>query len=399
MVAPATASACSCIAAHPATKLAQSERALVGVVESRTPIGNGQVSGGWEYVVRVERMLKGVAAERVTLRSGITSCQLRLAVGQRVGLTHVGEDQQIFSCGYVDPDELLAASELPQPTGSARYEAAVEGVRGTDTVQLGADGTIAGYSFPQGKPLAMARCGDGVTRVVRTGEGTVRVHSVEVALRDVSGVACTENGRRGWVVGRDGAQTQLITVFNGAAEVRMRRAADASAIAGSRAYFAHGSLVRIVPLIDGRIRSARVPGGFTSIAGNGDRVAGRLEDGRTAVLNVRTGKLVTGAKGGRLVWLGDDRLLDPERRTVLDTRLRVVRTFSGTRGTFVGTVNGATFFADGRTLYRAARGAKRVVKLGELPGRVTAVVAAPSSRTLKGNWHSCNESANSLLTP
>ena len=47
-----SASACSCIAEHPAAKIAAPEIAIVGVVESR----NGDAS----HTVRVERTLKGV---------------------------------------------------------------------------------------------------------------------------------------------------------------------------------------------------------------------------------------------------------------------------------------------------------------------------------------------------
>ena len=69
-----------------------------------------------------------------------------------------------------------------------------------------------------------------------------------------------------------------------------------------------------------------------------------------------------------------------------------------TRGTLVGVVEGAAFFADGKVLYRLAPGAKRAVRFAELPGRATSVVAAPAPRALKAAWHSCEESANSPLT-
>ncbi|MDA0172820.1 hypothetical protein OJ998_27205 [Solirubrobacter taibaiensis] len=399
VVAPATASACSCIAAHPATKLAQSDRALVGVVESRAPIAAPSgISAGWEYVVRVERTLKGAAADRVTLRSGMTSCQLTLEVGQRVGLTHVGADQEIHSCSYVDPDELLAASALPAPSGTPELTAVVEGAPGTDTVLLGARGQVAGYGFPRGEVLAQGRCtsGGGVTEAVRDADGKILVGSTEVPVRDVLAVGCTENGRRQWAIGRSGADTVLLTVRNGQVEERMRRRADAATIAGSRAYFVHGGdLVRIVPLTGGKLRAARIEGKFASIAGNGDRVAGHLRDGRSAVLNVRTGKLVTGPKEGRLTWLDDNRLLGSG--AVYDARLRKLRDVT-TRGTLVGAVAGAAFFADGEVLYRLAPGARRAVRFAELPGRVTSVDAAPTSRALKSAWHSCDESAKTPLT-
>src|SRR5688500_13849357 len=183
VLAPASASACVCIAAHPATKLAQSERALVGVVESRTELGTSTGgSAGWEFVVRVERMLKGVAAERVTVRSGVTSCQITFEVGQRVGLTHIGADLQVYSCSYVDPDKLLAASALPAPSGTPAFTAVIDGVPGTDTVLLGARGQVAGYGFPRGEVLAQRRCtsGGGVVEAVRDADGKIRVGSTEL---------------------------------------------------------------------------------------------------------------------------------------------------------------------------------------------------------------------------
>ena len=243
-MAPASASACVCIAAHPATKLAQSERALVGVVESRTELGTSTGgSAGWEFVVRVERMLKGVAAERVTVRSGVTSCQITLRgrPARRPDATSARTCRSTRAA-TLDPDELLAASALPAPSGTPAFTAVIDGVPGTDTVLLGARGQVAGYGFPRGEVLAQGRCtsGGGVVEAVRDADGKIRVGSTEVPVRDVLAVGCTENGRRYWAVGRSGADTVLLTVRNGQVEERMRRRADAAAIAGSRAYFVHG---------------------------------------------------------------------------------------------------------------------------------------------------------------
>jgi hypothetical protein len=242
--------------------------------------------------------------------------------------------------------------------------------------------------------LGLARCGTGVAQAVRGSDNKVLVNGHELPLRTVLGIGCTENGRRVWVTGSDGEQVRLVSVFNGQVKAQMRRPADAATIAGSRAYYVHGGdLVRIVPLAGGRLRSARAE--FASISGNGDRVAGRLRDGRSAVLNVRTGKLVTRRGGGRLTWLDDSRLLGLD--AVYDTRLRRLRAVT-TRGTLVGVVDGAAFFADGKMLFRLAPGAKRAVRFAELPGRVTSVVAAPTSRALKAAWHSCEQSAKFPLT-
>jgi hypothetical protein len=245
--------------------------------------------------------------------------------------------------------------------------------------------------------LARGRCtsGGGVATAVRDEDGRILVGSTAVPVRDVLAVGCTENGRRYWAVGRSGADTVLLTVRNGQVDERMRRRADTATIVGARAYFTHGSLVRIVPLTGGKLRSARIDGRFASISGNGDRVAGRLRDGRSAVLNVRTGKLITRPAGGGLTWLDDNRLLGSD--AVYDARLRKLRRVA-TRGTLVGAADGAAFYAKGKVLYRLAPGAKRAVRFAELPGRVTSVSAAPSSRALSATWHSCEESANSPLT-
>ncbi|MBE2317231.1 hypothetical protein DVA67_014715 [Solirubrobacter sp. CPCC 204708] len=378
--------------------LAGAQNAVVGVVESRTA-----AAGALEYSVRVERALKGSPGERVTLRSAFTSCQVQLTVGARVGLLY-DAGGEIFACSTSDPETLIAASELPAPSGTARLVAAVTGVRGTDTVQLGADGRVAGYGVAQGQVLAQSRCAtDGVVQALRGADGRVRLArtsaggfsgSTAVPVRDAVAVGCTGQGDRLWAVGRRDGEMVLLSVRHGRVRERMHRRADAAAIVGSRAYFAHGRLVRIVPLTGGRLRSARIRGEFTSISGYGHRVAGRLRDGRSAVLDVRSGKLVTGA-GGRLTWLDDDRLLGADG--VYDTRLRRLRAVS-TRGALVGVDDGAAFFSDGDVLYRLAPGARRATRFAQLPGSVTSVVTAPRAFASRASWHSCEESAKQPLT-
>src|SRR5688500_15619978 len=84
--------ACSCAARDARSALAASTTAFTGVVESRTEKQSNppyQSSGDpAEYVVRVEREVKGDMPERVTLEtaSGGASCGLEQKVGDRIGL-------------------------------------------------------------------------------------------------------------------------------------------------------------------------------------------------------------------------------------------------------------------------------------------------------------------------
>jgi hypothetical protein len=342
-----------------------------------------------QHVVRVERTLKGAPVERVILRSRMTSCQVAFDVGRRIGVAYRVADD-ILACDVVDPDALIAASALPAPSGTPRFAVALEGVEGLNAVLLGARGQVAGYEAPQGEVLAQGSCG----RAVRGPDDEVRLDDTELPLRDVAAVGCTDNGRRAWAVGSDGTQVRLVTVRNGQVQERMRRPADVATIAGARAYFGQADRVRIVPLNGGRARSARIEGRFASLSGNGDRVAGRLRDGRSAVLDVRTGKLVT-RQAGNLVWLREDRLLGADG--IYDAGLRRLRAVS-TRGTLVGVAGGAAFFADGSQLLRLSRAARRAARFAELPGRATSIIAVSRARASATLWHSCEESAKDPLT-
>ena len=117
----------------------------------------------------------------------------------------------------------------------------------------------------QGTPLAVARCGGGVVHATRGPDGKVRVFSrslprleiaspQEVPVREVLALGCV--GRTIWVAGR----AELVSVRAGERpRVAMRRRpAGAAAIAGSRAYFAHGDLLRVDPA-HGPAQSARDP--------------------------------------------------------------------------------------------------------------------------------------------
>ncbi len=199
---------------------------------------------------------------------------------------------------------LIAAGALPPPRGAARFVAAVDAA-GVDAVALGANGRAAGYGLPHDTPLAVARCASGVIQAARGDDGKVRrvlaqaspadgVGAVVLPLRDVSALGCTEGGRALWAIGDDRGQQLLLEIRDGKVRPYMRRAATAVAIVGSHAYYAHpGGLFRVLPLTGGRgLHAFRHDGEFAQFSVSGNRIVGRLRDGRGAVLSLGSGRLV-----------------------------------------------------------------------------------------------------------
>lgn len=87
LVAPAEASACSCIQwGKPKAELARANGAFVGVYLGRRPLNS--TAAQYLYKFRVERRLKGTLGKTVEVlspRDG-ASCGLEVVRGQRVGL-------------------------------------------------------------------------------------------------------------------------------------------------------------------------------------------------------------------------------------------------------------------------------------------------------------------------
>lgn len=398
-VAATSASACSCVRQHPAMFLPHAEAAIVGVVESRELVGSTAT-----HVIRVERAVKGTFGERVTVSSILTSCQVSIDPGTRVGLfLNAGANGEwtTIACSMTDPDALLAAADLPAPSGTARLVAAVESAT-TDSVALTAGGKVAGYGLPDGAPLALARCGANAIQALRGTDGRVRVSArvaprlgaagaVEVPLKDVSALDCTGNTQ--WAIGTDGT---LVSIRSGEARVESRRAGGAVAIAGAKAYFARRGRVDVMTLRTGRVRTVRHAGQFTQLSVQGERVAGRLRDGRGAVLALASGRLRTGGTVDGLAWLGRDRLLDAGNGTVLSGRLEVARRLSGRVGRLVGTDGATAYLADGEFLRRLRPGAGRAEAFAEAPGPVVGIVPVQTKATAA--WHSCEKSAKHPLT-
>jgi hypothetical protein len=182
-----------------------------------------------------------------------------------------------------DPDAMLAAGDLPAPSGTARFIAAVEAPT-TDSVALTGGGKIAAYSLAEGESLAIARCRANVIQAVRRTNGRVSVslrvapplgaaYAVDVPLKDVSALGCTGTTR--WAIGSDGT---LVSIRPGVARIESRRAAGATAIVGAKAYFARRGRVDVMTLPTGRVQTVRHAGQFTQLSVHGGRIAGRLRD-------------------------------------------------------------------------------------------------------------------------
>ena len=162
-----------------------------------------------------------------------------------------------------------------------------------------------------------------------------------------------------------------------------RRPATAAAIVGSRAYIAHGDLLRVYPLKgSGSLRATRYDGEFVQLSVRGNRVAGRLRDGRGAVLDLASGRQRTAAISGSLAWLSGNRLVDSG--AVRDARLRgraaghhQRRRCSPSRRARRTSAT-ATSSADWRP------GARRAASFAHLPGHVVAMTPATAPATASG---------------
>jgi hypothetical protein len=165
---------------------------------------------------------------------------------------------------------------------------------------------------------------------------------------------------------------------------------------GERAFVASAGRVDVVTLATGAVRTVAHPGRLVQLSASGERVAGRLDDGRSGVLDLATGELRTGDRVDGLVWLSRDTLLDAGNSTVLDARLGVARRLSGKLGRVVGVQAGSAYLASGTTLRRLGPGAKRAAVFAELPGKVVGLTSVTPTARL--SWHSCEKSAKKPLT-
>ncbi|WP_028062856.1 hypothetical protein [Solirubrobacter soli] len=389
IVGVSVAHACVCVRSHPAMRLPYADGAIVGTVESRTDANDTLT-----YVVRVERAVKGTAIERVTVASGLTSCQLFLDVGARVGLfLHSGGEAT--ACDVTDPDELLAAADLPAPRGSTRFVAAVQG--SATAVGLTAGGTPSAYGRGA-SPMAIARCGSLVVTAARDTAGlhvvtqSARldlVSSVDVPLRNVQALSC--RGRTIWAAGAGG----LVKIARGKAElVRRITEVGTATFTSVRAYLATSGGLHVITLSTGREQTFHHYGEFVTLSVNRGRVAGRLLGGGAATLVDGRMRLARRAEGA--TWVDRDHLVDTRRGEILDTLLRPVRKIAPIPGDLVAVEGGAAYVADGNIVRRLAPGARSAKVFAKLPGKVVGLTAvAPKAAAA---WHSCEQSAKPPLT-
>jgi len=365
---------------HAANLLGRAPAALVGTVEARDAAANGSLS----YTIRVERAVKGSFGERVTVHSGLTSCQVSLETGARVGLflnPGASGEWTASACGVVDPDALLAAAKLPAPGGTPRFVAAVR-APGTDAVGLTAAGRPAAYGLPQrGSTTVQASCGGRVVAAAKRyvySRGLPNLDAfgaVQVPLRDVLALGCS--GRTIWAAGSDG----LVSIRGTDVRVLRRFKASAVAIDGARAYAATPGAVKVVTLTTNHLKTVRHHGQFAQLSVSGGRVAGRLKAGGGAILSGASSRAA-----GPLTWLDRSHLLDGRRGLVLDARLRPVRRVN-VKGTVLAVEGGAAYVGDGNIVRRLPRGGKRATEFARLPGKVLALTPAPA--TAAAAWHSC----------
>ena len=122
-------------------------------------------------------------------------------------------------------------------------------------------------------------------------------------------------------------------------------------------------------------------GAFTQLSVRGDRVAGRLRDGRAAILNLASGRFVAGR---RARWPGSaPTACSTSAMPVLDSRLRVVRRVQ-TSGALLTVAGGAAYFGDGETIRRLRPGASRATSFAKLPGNVIGMAPAKASPIASG---------------
>jgi hypothetical protein len=409
------ASACSCVATHPANRLAQAPAALVGVVEASRALDDNPGLSSHVYTLRVERAVKGPLGERVdVLAPGGTSCTLTLKVGERLGLLLSGEpgNWTVYSCSIVDPEALIEASRLEPPltAGAARMVAAVD-LPGADLSVLDERGRPVGYGAGSGgRTLALSACPDGESLYSlkrQRGKGLVAVSRglqwlggsapVALGLKRVSALQCRGSLRNqtAWIAGDTATGSVLLALHSG----KLRRvytgpAATASAVAGGRAYFASRGRVDVISLASGK-RLRRIASAGTlrelAIAPGGARIAGRVTGGGAVVLG---GRPVVGRAAGPLTWLTSSRLLDAARGAVLDARLRMIRRVTGTSGRVAAVgADGSAFLVKGRTVRRLAPGASRAETAFQLAAPVHSLTLLHGGPSTAAAWHSCEKSA------
>lgn len=187
--------ACSCATFDPRQRLAESDGAFTGSLESREDWRSGSSGDPVQFVFRVEQAVKGdIPGEVIEVYSAASSasCGLGTPVGQRVGVLVDRRDGRWTSslCNQSDPDALLsAAGPVPEPDGQAPPAIVLGTTYGGGRVtSLDGSGRVVEIGAGEGTTNDLAFCPGGThfaEQVTRNGESA---RKWGVALRALDGM-------------------------------------------------------------------------------------------------------------------------------------------------------------------------------------------------------------------
>ncbi|HEY6779669.1 MAG TPA: hypothetical protein VI111_01875, partial [Thermoleophilaceae bacterium] len=123
VVLPGLAHACSCVQRDPGQNLRDGAPALIADVLDKQPVatyGNPPLDHFYTYTLRVERAFNADFGPQLTIRANDNggACGFSWEPGQRVGAfvyRSDGGEWTTSSCGLIDPAQLEAAANEPDP--------------------------------------------------------------------------------------------------------------------------------------------------------------------------------------------------------------------------------------------------------------------------------------------
>ncbi len=357
-LAPA-AHACSCFRGDPRTQLEQADGAFIGKLQSVDPAPPNAFTTTYHFAV--DEVFKGNIGDTVDVESSTNgaSCGFEVQRGQQMGffLQREGSTWTGGLCGQIAPDELRkAAAPYPKPDGAGSLALLVGG-RWGEVRTLGLDGQGKTLSYGKGdgwtKDLAVCPGSRVAAEVARTFNADTDVRRVHLVLRDletfggirkvllegldaagsghypleVTALSCRSSSGDDVVLyaaNNEADQTEatgkLVRVTpEGQAVLWEGGLGGEAAIAasGTKAYIATRTDKLIeVDLASRAVRDiAKTKGVLTSgpvLSPDGRRVAMlQPREGGVDLYDVRTGAVTTNkdAKGYRMVWVSDDRLV------------------------------------------------------------------------------------------
>lgn len=414
-VAVEPARACSCLPPDPWALLRQADGAFVGRMMSRREADGDRAI----LVFSVERAVKGEIGDTVeveTPKSG-ASCGLETPVGERIGLFLGRDGARWFGnlCAQVAPDDLLAATVLPAPTGSGPAALLVGSRFGpARSMALDAQGRTLAYGLGSGVVSAFSACPGG-RRIV---EITDLDAGYLVTIRELWNMSLV---RRQRIAAESrphcaSVEADRLLAFSGSGPGLERRArlvrhtpSGASTIwtgtAGVASFWRTKAFVQVVEgtstalvAVDARTGATQrlgvVPDPVYELVPNGAGAlfAGDSYDEANAccpqllVVDVRrrpaaVRRIPLPAPFGSTVWLSNDRfayLGRPFEALVYTPALRLVARFRGWNATLDTVGSGGSLFglrADGALITaRPPSGRTRIVR--RLPGKPSVIASA-----------------------